>query len=114
MKTPTDVQIISQGGKPAFAVLPYEEYLALIGNDDENDAEVYIPHEVVGLCIEKGMSLIAAWRTYKGMTQGELADRMGVSQPAVAQIEKEQARLKQRTLDKAAKALEVRPEQLTE
>jgi DNA-binding XRE family transcriptional regulator len=112
MKTPTDVQIISQGGKPAFAVLPYEQYLALIGHDD--DAEVYIPHEIVGLCIEKGMSLIAAWRTYKGMTQGELANRMGVSQPAVAQIEKDQARLKQRTLDKAARALEVRPEQLTE
>ena len=60
------------------------------------------------------MSLIAAWRAYRGMTQGELANRMGVSQPAVAQIEKGQARLKQRTLDKAAKALDVRPEQLTE
>ena len=51
MKTPTDVQIISQGGKPAFAVVPYEQYLALIGHDD--DAEVYIPTKLWACALKK-------------------------------------------------------------
>lgn len=110
--THTDVQIINQDGKPAFAVLPYDQYLALKNQHD--DAGVYIPHEVVGLCVQKGLSLLAAWRTFNGMSQGELAARMGVSQPAVAQMEKAGSRLQKRTLVKAASALGVRPEQLIE
>ena len=112
MKTPTDVQIIHQGGKPAFAVLPYEQYLELAGHDQEG--KVYIPHEVVGLCIEKGLSLIAAWRVYKGYSQKELADRMGITQPAVTQIEKPGSKPQQRTLEKAAHALGVQLTQLVE
>ncbi len=112
MKTHTDVQIIKQDGLPAFAVIPYGQYLELIGRD--TDGEVYIPHEVVGLCVEKGMSLIAAWRTYKGMSQAELADKMGITQPGVAQIEKEGAKPQLRTLEKAAQALGVQIEQLTD
>lgn len=111
-KAHTEVQIINHDGKPAFAVLPYDQYLAL--KNRHEDAEVYIPHEVVGLCVQKGLSLLAAWRTFKGMSQGELAARMGVSQPAVAQMEKAGSRLQKRTLVKAASALGVRPEQLVE
>src|SRR5690554_7394380 len=98
MKAHTDVQIINQSGVPAFAVLPYGKYLTLIGQCD--DADVYIPNEVVGLCIEKGLSLIAAWRTYQGLSQTELANRMGVTQPAVAQLEKAGAKPQNRTLQK--------------
>ena len=112
MKEHTDVQIINQSGVPAFAVLPYAEYLALIGQHD--DADVYIPNEVVGLCIEKGLSLIAAWRTHQGLSQTELANRMGVTQPAVAQLEKAGAKPQKRTLVKAAKALGVQVAQLTD
>ncbi|MEX0738575.1 MAG: helix-turn-helix transcriptional regulator [Pseudohongiella sp.] len=112
MKTHTDVQIIQQDGKPAFAVLPYENYLQLVGQ--EADSDVYIPHEVVGLCIEKGLSLIAAWRTYKRLNQVDLAQRMGITQPALAQMEKTGARPQKRTLVKAAAALGVRVEQLVE
>jgi DNA-binding XRE family transcriptional regulator len=50
---------------------------------------IYLPNEVVGLQIEKGMSPIAAWRTYKGLSQQQLADQLGVSQPAIAQLERE-------------------------
>lgn len=112
MKAPTEVQIINQDGKPAFVVLPYDQYLALMNQWD--DAQVYIPHDVVGLCVKKGMSLLAAWRTYKGMSQSELATRMGVSQPAVAQMEKIGSKPQKRTLIKAATALGVRVEQLVE
>ena len=47
MKTPANVQILERNGKPEFAVIPYEEYIQLVGE------EVTIPHEVVELVIKK-------------------------------------------------------------
>jgi DNA-binding XRE family transcriptional regulator len=112
MKALIDVQIIRQEGRPMFAVLPYDQYLALAGQHDDSD--VYIPHEVIGLCVEKGMSLLAAWRTHKGLSQSELAERMGITQSGVAQMERPGAKLQKRTLDKAAIALGLAVGQLEE
>jgi hypothetical protein len=42
-----------------FAVLPCDLYLALPGQHDDSDG--YTPHEFIGLCVEKGMSRLAAW-----------------------------------------------------
>lgn len=95
-----------------FAVLPYDQYLKL--TEQGTESEIYIPHEVIGLCIEKGLSLLAAWRTYKGLSQSELAERMGITQPGIAQMERAGAKLQRRTLEKAASALGVHSEQLTE
>lgn len=111
MKTPTNVQIIKQGDKPAFAVLPYDQYLQLIGNEAD---ETYIPHEVVKLCIVKNISLIAAWRTHKGYNQTKLAKLIDVSQSAIAQIEKLGSKPHAQTLAKIANALNVDIEQLTD
>ncbi len=47
-------------------------------------------------------------------SQAELADKMGITQPGVAQIEKEGAKPQLRTLEKAAQALGVQIEQLTD
>lgn len=113
MKTHTDVQIIKQNGMPAFAVLPYEYYLEITGQRDE-DEKVYIPNEVIMLQFINGLSLIAAWRTHKGLSQQELAEKMGVTQPAVAQMEKEGAKPRKATLEKAAKALGINVEHLTD
>ena len=44
MSALTNVQFIEQNGKPAFAVISYEEYLKLLPSEG-----VTIPHEVVGL-----------------------------------------------------------------
>ncbi|NHB93897.1 helix-turn-helix domain-containing protein [Photorhabdus cinerea] len=113
MKTHTDeVQIIRQGNKPVFAVLPYDHYLELAGR--EKGENVYIPHEVVGLQVKKGLSLIAAWRTYKGISQQQLADKLGISQPAIAQIEKVGANTQPKTLQKVADALGISFEQVIE
>lgn len=38
------------------------------------DANIYIPHEVVGRQLKEGLSLIAAWRKHLKITQKELAD----------------------------------------
>ena len=78
MSTFTNFQIIEKNGKPAFAVIPYDEFLKLI-----RDEERTIPHEVVGLVAKKGMDLIKAWRTYHGMTQAEVAKNASITQAAL-------------------------------
>jgi len=49
MNKHTKHQIITdKGGNPAFAVIPYTEYLALVDHDSNDyDEDVFIPHEVV-------------------------------------------------------------------
>lgn len=108
MGTLTDVQIIKKDGKPAFAVIPYEEYLGLLPT--EEDATV--PHEVVSLVIKKGMNLVKAWRTYLGFTQREVAKRAGISQAALSQMEKSTNELRTMTLEKLAHAMGISIEQL--
>lgn len=110
MREHTDIQIIKHDGKPAFAVVPYEQWLELTG---QHEQEVYYPHEVVGLQLKQGLSLLAAWRVYKKLTQKEMAEKLGVSQPTVAQMEKS-PKPQNKTLEKWAEALGVDVEQLKE
>jgi DNA-binding XRE family transcriptional regulator len=108
MGTLTEVQIIKKDGKPAFAVIPYEEYLRLL----PEDVDVNIPHEVVGLIIKKGMNLVKAWRTYLGLTQKEVSKRAGISQAALSQMEKSTNELRTATLEKLSSAMGLTVEQL--
>ncbi len=111
MKGHTDnVQIIKQGGHPAFAVLPYNEYLELIGGDD--DENVYIPHDVAEMVLTDEVSLITAWRKYLKMSQLELANKMGITQGAVAQMEKVDSKPHKKTIKNVARAMGILPEQL--
>jgi len=109
-----DVQIIKQNGKAAFAVIPYDTYLDLIGEEVEMESEVYIPFEVAELVLMEELSLLAAWRKHLGLSQSQLAERMGVTQSTLSQMEKINSKPQRRTLEKAAKALGVQPEQLTD
>ncbi len=109
MSEHTEVQIIRQGGRPAFAVVPYDQWLALTGK--KRDEDVYLPHEVVGLQL-KGNSLIAAWRKYRGLSQKTLGEMLGVTQAAVAQMEKGGANLQDKTLARMAEALGATVDQL--
>jgi hypothetical protein len=106
----TEVQIIRQGGRPAFVVVPYEDWQRLTGKPVE---DALLPHEVVVLMSSKGMSPIAAWRTFRGYTQEDLGQRMGgLSQSHVAQLEAS-ARPQKKTLANAAAALGISVEQLS-
>jgi len=105
-----NVQVIHQGGKPAFAVIPYDEFLRL---SEQSDGEVTIPHEVVGMLISKGWNLVKAWRKHLGMSQKVLAKKAGISQPALSQMERS-ANLRNATLEKLAAALDLQPEQLVD
>ena len=112
MNVHTDIQIIRQGGKPAFAVVPYDKWLEITGSDE--DENIYIPHEVVGYQLKEGLSLIAAWRKHLNITQKELAAKTGMTQPAIAQIEKPGSKTQVKTLEKIAMAMGLDIEQLTE
>ncbi|MFQ5420301.1 MAG: helix-turn-helix domain-containing protein [Anaerolineae bacterium] len=58
------------------------------------------------------MSLVRAWREYKGLSQQDIAGKLGISQSAYSQMEKPDANLRKSTLAKLASALELSPEQL--
>jgi DNA-binding XRE family transcriptional regulator len=109
MSRHTSHTILEKDGVPAFVVLPYEEYLALVS---EQDDDLLLPHEVVTAHGLDGKSLIRAWREYKGFTQAQMAARLGVSQSAYAQMERPRANLRAATLKKLAYALEVEVGQL--
>lgn len=76
------------------------------------DEEVTIPHEVIVLENELDCSLVRAWREHLGLTQAEVAKRMGVSRPAYAQMEAKESRPRVATLKRIAKAMGVEWEQL--
>ena len=107
-----DVQIIRKDGIPLFVVIPYDEYLRLIGETDI-DSEPTIPHEVVGLVIKNNWNLLKAWRKHLGLTQAEVAKRAGMSQSALSQLERSD-NLRSETLEKLARALGLTVEQLSD
>jgi DNA-binding XRE family transcriptional regulator len=87
MSAPTDsVQILRDaGGFPAFAAIPFARYRALVNGID--GAEPGIPAAVVDRALDNGRSAARAWREHPGLTQTEIARRMGVTQGAFAQLE---------------------------
>jgi len=114
MNEHTDPQIIIQNGKPAFAVIPWNEYQALIHNQIESDeSDIWFPNEVVKANV-RGESLIKAWREYFKLTQAELAAKAGMKQSALARLETSSATPRKSTLTKLAKAMKISVEQLIE
>ena len=107
MNARTEVQIIhGRDGAPAFAVVPYAEWLAI--RDKERSL---VPNEVVNLSFDREWTPMRAWREHLGLTQTEVAARAGITQAAYAQMETAQ-RPRMATLKKIAQALGVTPDQL--
>jgi len=113
MNAHIEPQIIMQDGKPAFAVIPWEQYQELTRYDPE-ETDVWVPHEVVKANVINGATMIRAWREYFGMTQQELARLAGMTQPALARLEKSDAKPRIGTLKKIATAMDITLEQLTD
>ncbi len=105
MKELIDYQIISKDGIPAFAVLPYAQFLEIYPQAVEDKAG--IPHDVVRRIIKDGYSRVRAWREHFGLTQKELAQKMGITQPALSQIESPDAKLRPATIEKLVKVLAI-------
>lgn len=109
MSAPTDVQIIERNGQPEYAVIPYEDYLSLLNSQTDDE---FIPHEVVEISLFTGGNMVAAWRRHKKVSQTELAQKLRVSQSAVAQMERPGYNHRSNTLKRIADALDINIEQL--
>jgi DNA-binding XRE family transcriptional regulator len=114
MSAPTDIQIITYNGHPAFVVIPYDEYIKAFPGEPWIPGNDLIPHEVVGMVVKKGFTLVRAWREYLGLTQKEVADKMGVSQAALSQMESGEKKLRKVTLEKLSMAMGLSVEQVLE
>jgi DNA-binding XRE family transcriptional regulator len=91
-------QILRKGGKPEWAVLPYDEYQRLLeAAEVSEDLAVYraakampeeelIPAGVINRVLD-GESAVAVWREHRGLTLTALAKAAGLSTPYVSQIE---------------------------
>lgn len=115
-----DVQLIADAdGKPQYAVIPYDDYLRMVLQtaeyDDENEEnwesvddekdiydDVGLPADVCSLMTYQQVSLQAAWRILRGLSQQEVADKLGISQSAVSQLEALDSRPQKRTREKLA------------
>ncbi|HCS38983.1 MAG TPA: XRE family transcriptional regulator [Anaerolineaceae bacterium] len=95
------VQIINREGKPEWAVLPYEEYLALVEQVElaediqdydnakaalANGSEELIPSSVV-FSLARGDNPIRVWREHRKLTQQQLAAQVSISVPYLSQLE---------------------------
>ena len=95
------VQVIKQGDKPEWAVVPYDTYLQLVEKAEmlqdiqdydnakatlEREDGELIPAEVVNAIFE-GANPIKVWREYRNMPQQELADQVEISVPYLSQLE---------------------------
>ena len=70
-----------------------------------------IPHGVVGYVIIEGMTYVGAWRKHLGLSQAEVAARIGITEAAYAQ--QEQSRSLQRPAREGiAAALGIAPDLL--
>ncbi len=127
MSTHTNHQIVTHNGAPVAVVIPYEEYLALVGIEEAEDREDTlsdadleavrsdprtIPDEVLGMMVKNKLSPIRAWREHLGMTQEEVARAMKVSQPVYARMESGKAASRIATLRRIAEALGIDAAQL--
>ena len=113
-----ETKVIKEGGRPRFVIMDYRYFKRfqdiLEDIEDAVDLELeppegpYVPMAVVHREAD-GCSPITAWREYRGLTQKELAQKLGVSQAQVAKWEKPSARARKTTLAKIAIALECEP-----
>ena len=116
-------------GQPEFVILPIAEYEDLIMKaspfDDENaeewenipveaseDGDKLIPNDVVNIMFEQEVSLLAAWRIYRSLSQAEVAKHTGLTQSAISQAERKESKPQKKTREKSAKIYPCTPEQL--
>jgi DNA-binding XRE family transcriptional regulator len=117
----TLIQIIERDGKPEWAVLPYDKYLELAEEAEmlqdirdydnikaviEREEQEVIPSEVTYAILD-GENPIKVWREYRGLTQQQLAELIGISTPYLSQIEKNRRTGTKEVLVAIAKALKV-------
>ena len=115
-------QLLKKDGKPEFAVLPIAEYRRLLQRLEEleeikdfrdykrSPAESF-PAAVVNRLLDREIP-VKVWREYRGLTQGQLAERTGVTVAHISQIESGKRECSVKLLKALAAALDVDVEML--
>ena len=67
MNVLTEPQVIKQGDKLAFAVIPWDAYQELVKNYIPDESDVWFPQEVVEANVVRGDNLLKAWREHLGL-----------------------------------------------
>ncbi|MGH9772623.1 MAG: helix-turn-helix domain-containing protein [Candidatus Acidiferrales bacterium] len=101
--------VVNEGGRPVAVIVPIEEFAR---HWPERQATDLIPHAVARRVLKEGITPIQAWREHLGLTQTEVAERMGVSQPTYSVMETSAAP-RRATRERIAKALGIAVAQLT-
>jgi DNA-binding XRE family transcriptional regulator len=106
-------QIIQQNGQPAFAVIPFAEWEAILARlEDIEDREAVeaarheetFPIEFVERCLS-AESKVKVWREYRGLTLQALAEQCGVTRQMLSMLEHGKTRPSAALLGKLAVAL---------
>ncbi|KAF1370920.1 helix-turn-helix domain-containing protein [Yokenella regensburgei] len=116
-----DVQYINdQNGEPQFVVIPYDMWFrmrlgqaAIAGSNDSDEWEetpyeadeydnVGIPANIISIMDTQNVSLQAVWRIASGLSQQEVAEKLGITQSAISQLESTDSRPQKRTREKLA------------
>lgn len=109
-----------QQGNPLYVLVPIADFERLTHSEEWENIQtvsdefdnVSIPNEVVNIMFDKNVSQIAAWRIYRGLTQAQAAEKAGITQAAVAQIERKNSRPQAHTREQFAQIYNCLPEQL--
>lgn len=109
MNAHIDYQTIFEAGVPRYAVVPFDDFKRLLAAAGEADPT--IPHAVLSATVD-GASPLRAWREHLGVSQADIADRMGISQSAYSQMEASHDRLRKNTRERIAGALGIAADQL--
>lgn len=117
--------ITDSAGKRKAAIVPIELFEKLTENADlaelwepvpynagKND-DAFIPGEVVDISVQKGVTLHAAWRLFRGLTQKQVAEALNITQASVSAMEKSE-KPRNLNLQKLAELYDCQPEQLTD
>jgi ribosome-binding protein aMBF1 (putative translation factor) len=93
-------QIIYEHNKPAFAVIPYAEYMDLIGNtkDDDNEYVPFILNDYI-------QNSIRVARIQANLSQQDLAERLNVTQGYISRIEGRNFKVSAKLMHKIRTAL---------
>ena len=115
------VQIIKQGDKPEWAVVPYDAYIKLVEKAEmaqdvqdydsakaalEHGDDELVPSEVIYAILDGG-NPIKIWREYRGLSQHEMAENIGISVPYLSQLETNKRKGSLEVLSAIAKVLRV-------
>lgn len=114
--------IYDESGQPQFVVLPVSEYEKLLADAEGEwesipvvagkDDDETIPNDVVNIMIDQDISLQAAWRVHSGLSQYDVAEKLGMTQSAISQLERKESKPQRKTRERLAKLYGCRPAQL--